>query len=189
MPLPYFPLYNLPRELFECILDFLNILDAALLSEAFQSVPRICECIRNHVRRRTTALFNKLGDLNVVTDLILRNGMVVSGSRALAVAQPSVAEFVWNSDIDLYAPFGKVSEIDEYLRGQRFTAVRRHPAIDGFDENGYEVHRSGIHSVTTYTKGRIVIDVVESIDACSLTPIFCFHSTAVSSALKHLQLF
>lgn len=175
MPLPYFPLYNLPRELFECILDFLNILDAALLSEAFQSVPRVCECIRNHVRRRTTALFNKLGDLNVVTDLILRDGMVVSGSRALAVAQPSVAEFVWNSDIDLYAPFGKVSEIDEYLRGQRFTAVRRHPAIDGFDENGYEVHRSGIHSVTTYTKGRIVIRRIHRCLFAHSDLLFPFH--------------
>lgn len=186
MPLLYFPFLKLPYDLFDYILFFLNILDLAILIKAYDSIPYVCDDIRNHVRRRTTALFNKLGDVDVVTSLILRNGMVVSGSRGLGIAEPSISEFVWCSDIDLYAAYGQTSEIDEHLRGERFTAVRRRPAIDAFDEEGYEAHRSGIHSVTTYTKGCIVIDVVESIDASPLTPIFCFHSTAVSPAHKRL---
>lgn len=183
MAFPYFPNCSLTFDAFDYILLFLNILDLSLLMQAFQPLPYVSLHIRKHARHRTRAIFTRLGDVNVVTSLISRLQMVVSGSRALAVAQPSVAEFVWNSDVDLYAPFGKVSEFDEYMRGQRFTAVRRHPAVNGFDEEGYEVHRSGIHSVTTYTKGRIIIDVVESIDASPLTPIFSFHSTAVSPSI------
>ncbi|KIO08655.1 hypothetical protein M404DRAFT_68309, partial [Pisolithus tinctorius Marx 270] len=111
---------------------------------------------------------------------------VVSGSMALHLLLPANDIYcsLWHpSNLDIYVPFRLRSLIACLLDAQGYRLQL--PVSDDVAEYA----GTSIHSVLAFSKGCYKIDVIVSVNAASITPVFQFHTTAVMNFVTADRIF
>ncbi|KIN98992.1 hypothetical protein M404DRAFT_77001, partial [Pisolithus tinctorius Marx 270] len=87
------------------------------------------------------------------------------------------------TDLDIYVPFRSENLIARLLVGQGYR-LHEPASVDVAMYAG-----TSIHSVHAFSKGRYKIDVIVSVNAASIAPVFQFHTTAVMNFVSADRIF
>ncbi|KAH6904032.1 hypothetical protein BKA70DRAFT_1432983 [Coprinopsis sp. MPI-PUGE-AT-0042] len=191
--------FNLPVELQDLTLDWLNLSDLAILGR----VGGLTQFVKAHVFRRVKRLFNRWGlPEDRTREKMKQTETVLSGSAALATLLP--VNYV-PGDLDFYSPFSGAVEFRHFLLSVDYVealpepmdlpdgvndpavaADRKVPMVEDNSGCAYVVH-AGMKAIFTFfhkTTGR-KINVIQSNTESTLAPIFLFHSTLVMNWVSH----
>ncbi|KAI5998417.1 hypothetical protein F5J12DRAFT_689462, partial [Pisolithus orientalis] len=111
---------------------------------------------------------------------------VVSGSMALhllLLASHTYSTLWLPTDLDIYVPFWSENLIARLLVGQGYH-LHELASVDVAVYAG-----TSIHSVCAFSKGCYKIDVIVSVNAACIVPVFQFHTTAVMNFVSTDHIF
>ncbi|KAI5990040.1 hypothetical protein F5J12DRAFT_727769 [Pisolithus orientalis] len=115
-------------------------------------------------------------NLIVLCDILCTCDGVVLGSMALHLLLPASHTYstLWlPTDLDIYVPFQSENLIACLLVGQGY-CLHEPTSVDVAMYAG-----TSIHSAHAFLKGHYKIDVIVSVNAASIIPVFQFHTTTV----------
>ncbi|KAI6138608.1 hypothetical protein BKA82DRAFT_4020817 [Pisolithus tinctorius] len=161
--------------------DLLGMFNLASTCRAHAEVAQ--QHLKTRIRNMGRGFF---ADPIVLRDILRTCDGVVSGSTALHLLLPASHSYSTSwlpTDLDIYVPFRSENLIARLLVGQGYR-LHEPASVDVAMYAG-----TSIHSVHAFSKGRYKIDVIVSVNAASIAPVFQFHTTAVMNFVSADRIF